>query len=103
MHAARAGSGPHADAGVGVPAAADRHAPELTLALKFTKSGTYAFRRTILNPTRTDVAAGKTTFTQSLTRRVRASLRKGETVTLTVQARDAAGNSTTRRATAKVL
>jgi hypothetical protein len=45
---------------------------------------------------------GKRTLTLSLTRRVRLALHKGETVTLTVVARDAAKNATTRRATAKV-
>jgi hypothetical protein len=38
----------------------------------------------------------------SLTRSVRLALRKGETLTLTVVARDAARNATTRGATAKV-
>ena len=115
------------------PPAADRTAPQLKIALKFTKSGTRAVRRTgkfgvaitlgeradltftatarknaktrartILRTTRKGVAAGKPTLTLSLTRRVRASLRKGETVTLTVQARDAAQNVTTRRVTARV-
>jgi hypothetical protein len=58
--------------------------------------------RTILRTTRKGVAAGKPTLTLALTRSVRAALRKGETVTLTVQARDAARNLTTRRATARV-
>jgi hypothetical protein len=58
--------------------------------------------RTILKTTRKSVAAGKTTVPLSVTRRVRSSLRKGETVTLTVQARDAAGNVTTQRVSAKV-
>ena len=111
-------------------ALADRTAPQLKLALKLSKTvrRTGKFRavitlseradltitasarknartkaRTILRTTRKGVAAGKPTFTLSLTRRVRAALRKGETVTLTVQARDAAGNITTSRATAKVL
>jgi hypothetical protein len=58
--------------------------------------------RTILKTTRKGVAAGKPTLSLTLSRKVRAALRKGETVTLTVQARDAAGNVTTRRVTAKV-
>ena len=104
------------------------------LALKVTKSGTYAVRRTgkfratlnlgeradltitatarknsrtrartILTTTRKRVAAGEHGLTLSLKRSVRASLRKGETVTVTVKARYADGNVTSRSATAKVL
>ena len=113
--------------------APDRTAPQLALALKFTKSGTFAVRRTgkfrlaatlnersdltitattrkskkakartILTTTRKGVAAGKPTFTLSLKRSVRAALRKNQAVTVTVQARDAAGNVTTRTVTGKV-
>lgn len=111
----------------------DRTAPGLKIALKFTKSGPYAVRRTgkfgvaitlgeradltitatarknarsrartiLRTTTRAGVAADKPTLKLTLTRSVRAALRKGETVTLTVQARDAAGNATTQRVTAK--
>jgi hypothetical protein len=48
------------------------------------------------------VAAGKLTLKLSLTSKVRKALRKGETVTLTVVARDAAGNATTTKVSAKV-
>lgn len=58
--------------------------------------------RRILRTTRRGVAAGRRTLALRLTRRVRRSLRKGETVTVTVVARDAAGNATTRRATGTV-
>ena len=63
---------------------------------------TKARARTLLKATRLGVAAGKRTLTLSLSHRIRAALRKGETVTLTVVARDLARNATTRRATAKV-
>ena len=113
---------------------ADRTAPSLKLALKLTKTGAYAVRktgkfavtitlgersdltisatarknakakaRTILKATtRKGVAAGKPTLKLSLTSKVRKALRKGETVTLTVVARDAAGNATTTKVSAKV-
>jgi hypothetical protein len=58
--------------------------------------------RTILKATRAGVAAGTTTLKLSLSRAARRSLRKGETLTLTVQARDAAGNARTVTAKAKV-
>jgi hypothetical protein len=59
--------------------------------------------RTILNATtRKGVAAGKPTITLSLTSKVRKALRKGEILTLTVVARDAAGNATTTKVSAKV-
>src|SRR3712207_7571937 len=47
------------------------------------------------------VAAGTRTLTLTLSRRVRTRLRRGETVTLSVDARDRAGNAINRRATAK--
>jgi hypothetical protein len=115
------------------PDTADRTAPQLALALKFTKSGTFAVRRTgkfrlavtlgeradltitattraskkakvrtILTTTRTGVAAGKPTYTLSLKRSVRAALKRNQAVTVTVKARDAAGNVTTRSVTGKV-
>jgi len=107
--------------------------PSQWVALKFSKSGTYAVRRTgkfgvavdlplradltitvatrrnanaksqtLLKATRKGVAAGKRTFTLTLGKRARASLRKGQTVTLTVTARHPEGFSTIGRATAKV-
>jgi hypothetical protein len=113
---------------------ADRTGPSLKLALKFSKTGTYAVRksgkfglvltlgeradltisatarknakakaRTILKATtRKGVAAGKPTLKLSLSSKVRKALRKGETLTLTVVARDAAGNATTTKISAKV-
>ena len=90
-------------------------APQLKLALKFTKSGQLratitlderadltitatAKRRTVVKTTRKGVAAGKRTLTLGSKRGVR----RGEKVTLTVKARDAGGNVTTKRITAKV-
>ncbi len=74
---------------------------DLTITATARKNARAKARR-ILQTTRKGVAAGKRTVTLSLTRKVRAKLRKGETVTLTVVARDAAGNATTSRANAKV-
>ena len=48
------------------------------------------------------MAAGKRTLTFALSRRVRKALHKGEKLTLTVAARDAAGNVRTVRATGTV-
>ncbi|HEY6891181.1 MAG TPA: lamin tail domain-containing protein [Solirubrobacter sp.] len=109
--------------------------PSVKLALKLTKTGTYAVRktgkfavvitlsersdltisatarknakakaRTILRATtRKGVAGGKpTTLKLSLSAKVRKALRKGETVTLTVVARNAAGKATTTTISAKV-
>ncbi len=90
-------------------------APQVTLALKFTKSGQLRTtitlneradltitaktkRRTVVTTTRKGFSAGK----RSLTLGKKRSVRRGETVTLTVKARDAAGNVTTRRVSAKV-
>jgi Lamin Tail Domain/Esterase-like activity of phytase len=95
--------------------AADRTAPRLAIALKFTKAHKLRVRitlseradvtmtatarkHTILKTTRRSVATGKRTFTLTSKRR----LHRGEKVTLSVRARDAAGNATTRRVTAKV-
>ena len=97
------------------------------VALKFSKSGTYAVRRTgkfgvavdlplradltitvkvksrtLIKTTRKNVAAGKRTFKLTLSKRARASLRKGQTVTLTVTAKHPEGFSTIGRASAKV-
>ncbi|MDA0182204.1 lamin tail domain-containing protein [Solirubrobacter phytolaccae] len=111
----------------------DRTAPSLKLALRVTKTGSFAVRRTgklqvtltlgeradltftatarknskararsIYKSTRKGVKAGTTKLTVTLTKRVRTALRKGETVTLTLQARDAAGNAVTKRASVKV-
>lgn len=111
----------------------DLTAPPLKIALKLTKSGKFAVRRTgrfgavitlgeqanltitatarrsartrartILRTTRKGVAVGRRTLVLKLKASKRKSLRKGETVKLTVRARDAAGNLNTRRATAKV-
>ena len=147
LHAAAPGGRPtptpsHPDAATGDADAhtglrrpqADRTAPSVKLALKLTKTGTYAVRktgkfavtitlgeradltisatarknakakaRTILKATtRKGVAAGKPTLKLSLTSKVRRALRKGETLTLTVVARDAAGNATTTKVSAKV-
>jgi hypothetical protein len=102
--------------------AADTLAPRLAVALKLTKRGklratitlaehadltiTATARknarskaRTILTTTRKGTAAGKRTFTLAPKRK---SLHRGQTITLTVKARDAAGNITTRKTTAKV-
>ena len=57
-----------------------------------------AKRRTVVKTTRKGVAAGKRTLTLGSKRGVR----RGEKVTLTVKARDAGGNVTTKRITAKV-
>jgi hypothetical protein len=105
---------------------ADRTAPQLTVALKLAKTRrtgklgialalgeradltitattrTNARTRTIVKTTRTGVAAGKPTFTLSLKRSDRAALRRNAKITLTVRARDAAGNVTTRSTTGKV-
>jgi hypothetical protein len=110
---------------------ADRTAPKLKVAVKLTRSGKYAVRRTrkfgvaitlgeradltftatarrtarakartIFKTTRKRVAAGKPAFTFTLARSKK--LRKGETLTVTVVASDAAGNKATSRASAKV-
>jgi hypothetical protein len=111
----------------------DRTAPKVKLALKLTRTGTYAVRKTgkfglvitlgekadltitatakrttrakarpIFKSMRKAVAAGKPTLKLALSRKVRRALRKGETITLIVVARDAAGNASTTRVTAKV-
>jgi hypothetical protein len=58
--------------------------------------------RRIVRATRPGVLAGRRTLTLTLSRKVRRALRRGETLTLTVVARDAARNTTTRRAKARV-
>ena len=58
--------------------------------------------KTLVQTTRSNVAAGKRTIKLTLKRSARAGLRKGQKLTLTVQARDAAGNVAKRTATAKV-
>ena len=58
--------------------------------------------RRLVRTTRRDVAAGRRSYTLKLSRRVRTKLRRGETLTVTIVARDAAGNATTRRVSAKV-
>ena len=91
-------------------------APRVELVLKFTKARQLratitldeqanltitakgAKSRTIVKTTRKNIKAGKRTFTLGKKRGVR----RGEKVTLTVKARDAGGNVTTKRITAKV-
>jgi Lamin Tail Domain len=107
----------------------DRTAPSLKLSLKATKTvrtkGAFsvtvtlgekadltitatarksakAKARTILKSTKKGVAAGKPTLKFTLTKKVRKALKKGETLTVTVVARDAAGNATTKTAKVKV-
>jgi hypothetical protein len=108
------------------PVAVDRTAPSLKVALKVTRKtgklgvtttlgeradltikvtarkSAKAKARTLLTSTRKGAAAGKQKFTLTLKKRVRAKLRKGETVTISIIARDAAGNVTTKTASAKV-
>jgi hypothetical protein len=74
---------------------------DLTITATARKTARSKARR-ILRKTRSGVAAGKRTLALKVTRRVRRSLRKGHRVTITVVARDAAGNAVTRRATKKV-
>ena len=67
------------------------------LTIKLTKGS-----KTLIQTTRSNVATGKRTIKLTLKRNARAALRKGQKLTLTVQARDAAGNVAKRTATAKV-
>ena len=104
-------------------AQADRTAPQLKAALKLAKTtrrngkltatitlnerANLTIRlakgsKTLVQTTRSNVAAGKRTIKLTLKRSARAALRKGQKLTLTVQARDAAGNVAKRTATAKV-
>jgi len=104
-------------------AQADRVAPQLKASLKLAKStrrnGKLAATVTlneranlsikvakgknlILQTTRSNAAAGKSTIKLTLKRSARAGLRKGQKLTLIVQARDAAGNAATRTASAKL-
>ena len=107
----------------------DRTAPRLTVALRLTKATRRTGRlsvtvtldeparlamtatarktrrnraRTILRSSPRGTVSGRRTLRLTLSRRARRALRRGETVTLRVVARDAAGNATTRRVTAKV-
>lgn len=73
----------------------------LTLTATARKSAN-ARARTLVTVRRPLVPAGSRSYTLTLSKRVRAALRKGERVTLTVQARDAAGNLATSSAAAKV-
>ena len=108
-----------------VVALADRTAPTLSVLLRLTKAtrrtrklglvvtlseranltitatarrSTRSRARTVLRAARSNVAAGKRTIPLTLSRRVR----RGERVTITVVATDAARNATTKRATGKV-
>ena len=102
---------------------ADRTAPQLKVALKLAKTTRRNGRltatitlderanltiklakgsKTLVQTTRSNVAAGKRTIKLTLKRSARTALRKGQKLTLTVQARDAAGNVAKRSATAKV-
>ena len=102
-----------------VVVAADHVAPKVTLALKLARTSrrTGAFtttitlseratltitaksgKRTLLKTTRSG-AVGKATLKLKVKRN---ALRKGQKLTLTVQARDAAGNVSTTSATAKI-
>jgi hypothetical protein len=104
-------------------AQADRTAPQLKAALKLAKTtrrngkltATITLNeranltikltkgsKTLVKTSRKNTAAGKTTIKLTLKRSARATLRKGQKLTLTVQARDAAGNVAKRTATAKV-
>ena len=58
--------------------------------------------RTLTTTTRKGVAAGKPSYTLTLSSKVRKALKAGETLTIAVQARDAAGNVGTGSATGKV-
>jgi hypothetical protein len=58
--------------------------------------------RTLTTSTRRGVAAGKPSYTLTLSSKVRKALKAGETLTIAVQARDAAGNVGTASATGKV-
>jgi hypothetical protein len=74
---------------------------DLTITATARKSAK-AKARTIYKTTRKGVAAGKPTLKFTLAKKVRRALKKGETLTLTVVARDAAGNATTQTAKVKV-
>jgi hypothetical protein len=105
----------HTPAATTAPAAnADRTAPRLTAAVKVRRTGKLtatitlgeradltltakAGKRTLVKTTRKGVAAGKRTITLKVKH-----VRRGTKVKLTVQARDAAGNLSTRTASATV-
>ena len=75
---------------------------DLTISATARKNAKAKARTILKATTRKGVAAGKPTIKLSLTSKVRKALRKGETLTLTVVARDAAGNATTTKISAKV-
>lgn len=111
------------------PPAADKTAPSLKATLKLTsttrrtgrftttltlgekatvtisataKRSAKAKAATILKASARSLAKGSRTLTLTVSKKLRSKLRKGGSVTLTVVARDAAGNRTTRKVTAKV-
>jgi hypothetical protein len=75
---------------------------DLTISATARKNAKAKARKILKATTRKGVAAGKPTIKLSLASKVRKALRKGETLTLTVVARDAAGNVTTTKVSAKV-
>ena len=75
---------------------------DLTISATARKNAKAKARTILKATTRKGVAAGKPTIKLALTSKVRKALRKGETLTLTVVARDAAGNATTTKVSAKV-
>jgi hypothetical protein len=102
-------TGPSLTATLKVTRRTGRLTAKLTLGEKATvtlsataKRTSRAKARTILKASSRSIAKGTRTLTLTVSKKVRAKLRKGERVTLTVVARDAAGNKTTRRVTAKV-
>ena len=74
---------------------------DLTISATARKNAKAKARTILKATTRRGVAAGKPTLKLSLTSKVRKALRKGETVTLTVVARDAAGNAATTKVSAQ--
>lgn len=76
---------------------------DLTLSATAKKSSKAKKSRTILKAsTRKAVTAGKQTLTLTLTKKTRKALRKGEVITVTLVAKDAAGNTRTITTTVKV-
>jgi Lamin Tail Domain len=75
---------------------------DLTISATARKNAKAKARTILKATTRKGVAAGKPTIKLALTSKVRKALRKGETLTVTVVARDAAGNVTTTKVSAKV-
>ena len=74
---------------------------DLTIKVSARKSSK-AKLRTLTTTTRKGVAAGKPSYTLTLSSKVRKALKKGETLTIAVQARDAAGNVGTASASGTV-